>query len=54
MRLKVKDVMTAEPVTVRPDLPFKEVADQLIEHDIGGVPVVDDDGVVLGMITEQI
>lgn len=52
MRLKVKDVMTAEPVTVRPDLPFKEVADLLIEHGIGGVPVVDDHGAVLGVITE--
>jgi CBS domain-containing protein len=52
MRLKVKDIMTAAPVTVPPDLPFKEVADRLIERNIGGVPVVDDSGAVLGVITE--
>jgi CBS domain-containing protein len=53
MRLKVRDVMTADPVTVAPDLPFKDVADVLIERNIGGVPVVDATGAVLGVITES-
>jgi CBS domain-containing protein len=53
MRLQVKDIMTAEPVTVRPDLPFKEVVDLLIERDIGGLPVVDDDGALVGIVTES-
>lgn len=52
MRLKVKDVMTAEPITVGPDAPFKEVANLLIERNIGGVPVVDERFALLGMITE--
>jgi CBS domain-containing protein len=53
MRLKVKDVMTAPAVTVAPDLPFKRVADILIERNIGGVPVVDSTGALLGVITES-
>jgi CBS domain-containing protein len=53
MRLKVKDVMTADPVCVPPDLPFKEVADLMLERRIRGVPVVDGAGTVLGVITES-
>jgi CBS domain-containing protein len=53
MRLKVKDIMTADPVCVPPDLPFKEVADLMLERRIRGVPVVDDAGKVLGVITES-
>ena len=53
MRLQVKDIMTAEPVTVRPDLPFKEVVDLLIDRDIGGLPVVDEDGALVGIVTES-
>ena len=30
MRLQVKDIMTAEPVTVGPDVPFKEVASSIV------------------------
>jgi CBS domain-containing protein len=50
--MKVKDVMTVDPITVGPDLPFKEVVDRLIEHGIGGLPVVDSDGGLVGIVTE--
>jgi len=53
MRLTVKDIMTAEPVTVRPDLPFKAVVDLLIDREIGGLPVVDEGGVLVGIVTES-
>src|SRR5829696_5373523 len=53
MRLKVRDLMTVDPVTVGPDLPFKDVADVLVNRNIGGVPVVDETGTVLGVITES-
>lgn len=40
MENKVKDFMTTEPVTVSPEATLREVAEMLIVHHIGGVPVV--------------
>lgn len=51
--MKVRDVMRREVVTVRPETPLKEVARTLVNHAISGVPVVDADGAVLGVISEH-
>jgi CBS domain-containing protein len=48
----VADVMTTEVVRVRPSVPLKEVAEILIARGISGVPVVDGDGRVLGVVSE--
>ncbi len=50
--MKVKDVMTAEVMTVQPGTSLKEVARLLVESRISGLPVVDADGRVLGVISE--
>jgi len=50
--LPIGDIMTRDPVTVTPDTPIIEVAQQLLEHRIGGVPVVEH-GHVVGVITES-
>jgi CBS domain-containing protein len=50
--MKVRDVMTTEVVMVRPETPVSEVARLMVEHDISGVPVVDEEGSVIGVITE--
>jgi CBS domain-containing protein len=50
--MKIKDVMTTEVLTVAPDLPLKDVALILAERRISGLPVVDHDGTVLGVISE--
>jgi CBS domain-containing protein len=52
MRAIVGDVMSTEPITIRPDTPFKEIVDVLIRHGIGGVPVTSSDGRLLGVVTE--
>ena len=49
--VKVKDIMTKKPVTVPPDLTVEETAEILMVNKISGVPVVDKDGGVLGVIT---
>jgi len=49
---RVKEVMTREVVRARRDTPFKEVARLLAEHRISGLPVVDDQGKVVGVISE--
>ena len=50
--MRVEDVMTTDVVTARPETPLKEVAKQLGERGISGLPVVDDDGEVVGVISE--
>jgi CBS domain-containing protein len=50
--LTVGDVMTTSVVTVNQSRPLKEVAEILIERGISGVPVVDDPGDVVGVVSE--
>jgi CBS domain-containing protein len=50
--MKASDVMTTNLVTVRPDAPVREVAEKLLKHGISAVPVVDDQGAPLGIISE--
>jgi CBS domain-containing protein len=49
---KIGSVMVGEVVTVDRGTPFKQVARVLGEHRISGVPVVDEDDKVLGVISE--
>lgn len=50
--MKVRDVMTADVVTVGPTASFAEVVDCLLSHEISGLPVVDNGGRLLGIVTE--
>jgi CBS domain-containing protein len=51
--LRVRDVMTTRVVAVTPSTPLHEVAQLLLDHRIGAVPVIDDsDGGLLGLISE--
>ncbi|HYT70702.1 MAG TPA: CBS domain-containing protein [Gemmatimonadales bacterium] len=52
-QLTVRDVMTARPVTVGPERTLGELAEMMIEHDIHAVPVVDDAGSLIGMVTHR-
>ncbi|ANS70137.1 hypothetical protein SLINC_7913 [Streptomyces lincolnensis] len=49
---KVGSVMTTEVVRATYGTPFKEVARLLDQHRISGLPVVDDDDKVIGVISE--
>jgi CBS domain-containing protein len=51
--MRVEDVMTTEVLTVQPHTPLKEVAELLIEREISGLPVVDAEGRVLGVVSES-
>ncbi|MFJ3788377.1 CBS domain-containing protein [Kitasatospora sp. NPDC090091] len=48
----VSDVMTREVVTARPDTPFKEIAALFHRNDITAIPVVDEQGRPLGLVSE--
>ena len=48
-----KDIMTREVITVGPEEKVEKVAQILVEHKISGIPVVDADKHVLGIVTEK-
>lgn len=50
--MEAKDVMTTHVVTVRPDARVEHIAALLLEQRISGVPVVDADRRVVGIVTE--
>jgi CBS domain-containing protein len=50
--VKVKDVMTEKVATVGQDATPKQVAGILAQRGISGIPVVDGDGYVLGVVSE--
>jgi CBS domain-containing protein len=52
MHSLVKDLMTTQVVTVRPATPFKDIVARLAEHRVSAMPVVDDAGRVLGVVSE--
>jgi CBS-domain-containing membrane protein len=50
--MQAKEIMTREVVTVRPGTAIHEAAALLIEHRVASLPVLDDDGRVIGMLSE--
>ena len=51
-QMSVKEIMTKDVTTVPATTPVKEVANLLSERNISGMPVVDDEGRVLGVVSE--
>ena len=50
--MKARDVMTAPVLTVKSDSSVRDVAQLFVKHRISGAPVVDDQGHLVGMISE--
>ena len=50
--LTAGSIMTTDLVTVRPDASIEEAIDTLLNQKISGLPVTDDDGRLVGVITE--
>ena len=48
----VREAMTTDVVTATPQTPLVDLIDMMVERDITGVPVVDGDGRVVGVVTE--
>ncbi len=50
--MKAKDIMVREVITVKREQTVEEVIKLLMAHNISGLPVVDDENRVVGIVTE--
>ncbi|MEW6418581.1 MAG: CBS domain-containing protein [Nitrospirota bacterium] len=50
---KSKDIMTKDVITVKPATTVEDFARILTKHGISGAPVVDDNGNLMGIVTEN-
>ena len=50
--MNARDVMTKAVVSMHPDTPVREIARLLLDKGISAVPVVDNDGAPIGMVSE--
>lgn len=48
----IKDIMTKEVITVSEDDTIEKCANLLITHNLSGLPVLDDNGKIKGIVTE--
>jgi CBS domain-containing protein len=51
--MKARDIMSANVVTVGPDTAVREIARLLLDKQITAMPVVDQNGAPIGMISEE-
>ena len=53
--MQVKEIMTKNPVCCTPDTPVAQVAQEMVKHDCGCVPVIETDArpKIVGIITDR-
>lgn len=51
--LKVRDIMTTDVVSVKKETTIRELAELFTAHRVGSIPVVDDSGSLIGIVTES-
>jgi CBS domain-containing protein len=50
--MKVRDVMTTNVFTAQAEMPLKKVANRMLEYGVSGMPIVDGEGRVVGVLSE--
>ena len=50
--MQAKDIMQRQVISVLVDTPIKEIAALMLQHNISGLPVVNDFNTVLGVVSE--
>ena len=51
--LRAKDIMTENIISVRKDTPIYEAVELMVKHGISGMPVVEDDMTLVGILSEK-
>jgi len=52
-RIKMSEIMTRDPITVSPETTIGEAAQKMLANMISGLPVLDSQGHLVGIITES-
>jgi len=52
-KIKVEELMTKKVITTTADTPIEDAASLMVERDVGGLPVVDDENKPVGMINDR-
>ncbi len=52
-QITVRDIMTERPRTTRPDAPLREAARDMVRSGIGALPVVDANGLLVGVLGDK-
>lgn len=50
--MQVSELMTHHVVTAYPETPVVDVAESMLQHNVSGVPIIDHDGHLVGIVTE--
>ena len=50
--MTVKDIMTTKLITIRPETTLREITQLLLDNHISGLPVVDGQGNLVGIVSE--
>ncbi|HEY7229379.1 MAG TPA: CBS domain-containing protein [Pseudolabrys sp.] len=50
--MKARDVMTSTVISVQPNATILQAARQMLQHHISGLPVIDQDGQLVGILSE--
>src|SRR5512133_2512324 len=51
--MKAQEIMTTQVITVRSDSPLQDAIEAMLRHGVSGMPVVDEQGRPVGMLTES-
>lgn len=51
--MRVKDIMSGDPICCAPSTNLREVAEQMVAYDCGEIPVCDEAGKPLGVVTDR-
>ncbi|HYJ32734.1 MAG TPA: CBS domain-containing protein [Candidatus Binatia bacterium] len=53
--MQVREIMTREPACCSPDTKVQEIARMMVEHDCGGIPVIESSGSKrpMGLVTDR-
>jgi CBS domain-containing protein/mannitol/fructose-specific phosphotransferase system IIA component (Ntr-type) len=52
-QLRVREMMNDRPITTRPGVPLRDAAREMVRTRVSALPVVDDNGLLLGMLSSK-
>ncbi|WP_233548422.1 CBS domain-containing protein [Aurantiacibacter zhengii] len=52
-KMKISEIMTSDPACCKEDQSLQEAAKLMVDNDCGEIPVIDDDGGLVGVITDR-